>query len=472
MFYFIILWQIYKYLITFTLFFNKNMTYKESLHFLSPSFQNVGAAAYKPGLDRSIALDLQLKHPHRHYRTIHVAGTNGKGSVSHLLAATLRNSKYKVGLYTSPHLFDFCERIRVNGKKISKRFIVNFVEKHKPLIQSLNPSFFDITTALAFEYFRHKKVDFAVVEVGMGGRFDSTNIIDPVISIITNISLDHTQYLGDTLTQIAHEKAGIIKPYISVIIGEIGENDEVRQIFIDKAMSMQSPIYFAEKENVLVASKKQKNGEWKFQSVDFGTFTGELKGLVQKQNAQTVLTALRLLANMRVKIPPKAVQNAFEHVTELTGLMGRWQTIREKPLIICDTGHNIGAWESLSIQIQEEAAKHHTLRMVVGMVSDKEIESVLSLMPQKAAYYFTEASVSRAMPAQQFAEKAQQYQLQGQHYDTVKKAIEQAISDSSPQDMIFIGGSTFVVGDALSCLKYSNTNKNNKYDTSITKKIK
>ena len=431
------------------------MTYKEAIHFLSPSFQKVGAAGYKPGLDRSIALDLQLKHPHRYYRTIHVAGTNGKGSVSHLLAAVLRNAKYKVGLYTSPHLYDFCERIRVNGKKISKRFVVNFVERNKLLIQSLNPSFFDITTSLAFEYFRHKKVDFAVIEVGMGGCYDSTNIIDPVLSIITNISYDHTQYLGTTLAQIANEKAGIIKPNIPVIIGEIGNNDEVRQVLTSKAMTMKSPVYFAEKENVLISSKKQKTGEWKFQSNDFGTFMGELQGMVQKQNAQTVLTALRLLKNMRVAIPPKAVINAFEHVTELTGLMGRWQTVQNDPLIICDTGHNVGAWEYLSTQIRQKAAKHQTLRMVVGMVSDKDVDPVLALMPHKAVYYFTQASVTRAMPAEQFAQKAHRYQLQGQHYDTVKKAITQAISDSFPKDIIFIGGSTFVAGDALLYFKHS-----------------
>jgi dihydrofolate synthase/folylpolyglutamate synthase len=425
------------------------MTYNETLQFLSPSFQKVGASAYKPGLKRSIALDIHLKHPHRHYRTIHVAGTNGKGSVSHLLAAVLRNSKYKVGLYTSPHLFDFCERIRVNGKKISKRFIVNFVERNRQIIQSLNPSFFDITTALAFEYNQQKKVDFAIIEVGMGGRFNSTNIIDPILCIITNISLDHTQYLGNTLVQIAYEKAGIIKPYIPVVIGEIGENDEVRRVFTDKAISMKSPICFAEKENVFVSSKKRENGECEFQSVDFGAFTGELKGLVQRQNARTVLTALRLLKKKRVTIPSKAVKNAFEHVTELTGLMGRWQTIQENPLIICDTGHNVGAWETLSNQIQQEAAKHQTLRMVVGMVSDKDIEPVLALMPPKAVYYFTQASVIRAMPAREFAVKAQPYQLQGQYYDTVNKAVQQAISDASPEDMIFIGGSTFVVGDAL-----------------------
>ena len=424
------------------------MTYKEALHFLSPSFQQTGANAYKPGLDRSIAIDYQMNHPHRFYKTIHVAGTNGKGSVSHLLAAILRNSKYKVGLYTSPHLVDFCERIRVNGKKIPKRYVIGFVERCKPLIQSLEPSFFEITTALAFEYFRHKKVNFAIVETGLGGRFDSTNIIEPILSIITNISLDHTQYLGDTLAQIALEKAGIIKPYIPVIIGNY-RNEEVRGIFTDKAILMKSPIYFAEHEKVWVSSKQKRNGEWDFLSIDYGTITGELRGLVQKENARTVLTALRILKNMRIKMPPKAVLQAFKHVTALTGLMGRWQTLQTEPLIICDTGHNTGAWEKLSIPLRQATKHHQTLRIIVGMCSDKNIEPVLALMPKNAVYYFTQASVSRAMPVQQFAEKARQYQLKGTCYDNVQKAVLQAINDSNHRDMIFIGGSTFIVADAL-----------------------
>ena len=424
------------------------MTYRETLGYLSPSFQQVGADAYKPGLARSIVLDNEMQHPHRNYRTIHVAGTNGKGSVSHLLAAVLRNAGYKVGLYTSPHLVDFCERIRVNGKKIPKRYVVDFVEKYKPFIETQNPSFFELTTGLAFEFFRHKKVDFAIIEVGLGGRLDSTNIIDPVLSVITNISFDHTQYLGNTLAQIAYEKAGIIKPYIPVIIGETGDK-EIQQVFIEKATAMKSPICFAEEENVLVSCKKQKNGEWEFISTDYGKCTGELKGLVQKQNARTVLTALRILETLRVKIPPKAVQEAFTHVTQLTGLTGRWQTIRTKPLIICDTGHNVSAWESLTIQLQQEAKHHQTLRIIMGFSNDKEIEPIIALLPENAVYYFTQASVSRALPVGQLAEKARSYHLQGKSYDTVKEAVHEAIKDSSPKDMIFIGGSTFVVADAL-----------------------
>ena len=436
------------------------MTYKETLDYLSPSFQQVGAEAYKPGLERSIVLDDQMRHPHRNYRTIHVAGTNGKGSVSHLLAAVLRNAKYKVGLYTSPHLVDFCERIRVNGKKISKRYVVDFVERYKPLIQLRQPSFFDLTTGLAFEYFRHKKVDFAVIETGLGGRLDSTNIIEPVLSIITNISLDHTQYLGNTLAQIASEKAGIIKPYTPVVIGEAND-PEVRQVFVDTAKEMKSPLYFAEESQTLLRTKQKKNGEWIFYSADYGRITGELKGLVQKQNAQTVLTALRLLENMRVKIPSKAVKTAFDNVTELTGLMGRWQIVHVDPLIICDTVHNAGAWESLAVQLRQKAEQHQTLRIVAGMVSDKEIESVLSLMPKDAVYYFTQASVSRAMPVQQFAEKARTYHLKGNCYSFVNKAVKDAIKDSCPKDLIFIGGSTFVVADALPLFPM-NKNEQNK----------
>ncbi|MDR0794920.1 MAG: bifunctional folylpolyglutamate synthase/dihydrofolate synthase [Tannerella sp.] len=424
------------------------MTYKETLNYLMPSFQKVGAHAYKPGLERSVELDSLIKYPHRDYLSIHVAGTNGKGSVSHLLAAILRNSKYKVGLYTSPHLLDFCERIRVNGKKISKRYVVDFVERHRPWIKTIEPSFFDLTTNLAFEYFRHKNVDFAVIETGMGGRLDSTNIIEPMLSIITNISLDHTQYIGETLSQIAYEKAGIIKANTPVIIGECIDN-EVRTVFMEKAMAMNSPIIFAEQEKVLTSSKKKKTGDWEFKTVDYGSITGELKGAFQKQNAQTVLTALRLLENNRVKITPKGVKQAFEHVTQLTGLMGRWQTVFSKPLVICDTGHNVGAWEFLTNQIQQEAKRHRTLRIIVGMVGDKDVDSVLSLMPKNAVYYFTQASIPRAMPVNLFAGKAKQYQLQGKSYYTVLHAIKEAIRDSSSKDMIFIGGSTFVVADAL-----------------------
>lgn len=427
------------------------MTYEETLEYLykrTIAFHQVGSKAYKPGLERSLALDGEMGKPHRSYHTIHVGGTNGKGSVAHLLAAVLRESKYKVGLYTSPHLLDFCERIRVNGKKMPQKFVIDFVERYKSTINSLAPSFFELTSSMAFDYFRHKKVDYAIVEVGLGGRLDSTNIIAPQLSIITNISLDHTQYLGDTLVQIANEKAGIIKQNAPVVIGEV-QDDAIRQIFSSKAKAMNSPIYFADEERVLLSSKQQPDGTWEYSSSDFGNFNGELGGLVQKQNTQTVLTVLRILQQMRVKIPPRAVQNAFEHVTQLTQLTGRWQTLQTEPLVICDTGHNTGAWEYIAKQLKDCAKKCSNIRMVIGMVNDKDIDRILSLMPSHGIYYFTQPSVERAFPARKLKEKAQSFRMEGNDYSTVQKAVQAALTDATPNDLIFIGGSTFVVADAL-----------------------
>ncbi|MDR0844818.1 MAG: bifunctional folylpolyglutamate synthase/dihydrofolate synthase [Tannerella sp.] len=427
------------------------MTYEETLNYLyscTPAFHQVGAVAYKPGLERSMALDDQMDNPHRSYQTIHVAGTNGKGSVAHLLAAILREANFKVGLYTSPHLVDFCERIRMNGRKMPKHYLVDFVKRHQSAINTIRPSFFELTSSLAFEFFRHKKVDIAVIETGLGGRLDSTNIIRPILSIITNISLDHTQYLGKTLNRIAEEKAGIIKPGVPVVIGEI-QDKSVYQVFIDKAATMKSPVYFAEKEQTLINSKLGNDGKWAFTSSGYGYFTGELGGMAQLENAQTVLTAIRMLRRMGLKIPKKDVGYAFEHVIELTGLMGRWQTLQKKPLVICDTGHNEGAWEKLKLHLEQTAEHHPTLRMVVGMVSDKDIHAVLSLMPQKAVYYFTQASDSRALPVKKFAAMAQQHALTGNSYRTVAEAVQSALNDAQPDDLIFIGGSTFVVADAI-----------------------
>lgn len=427
------------------------MTYKETLDYLyqcTPAFHHIGASAYKPGLDRSIAMDMEMGKPHRNYQIVHVGGTNGKGSVAHLLAAVLREAKYKVGLYTSPHLVDFCERIRVNGKKIPQMYVVDFVERNRSMIQSLGPSFFEITSSMALEYFRHKKVDYAIVEVGLGGRLDSTNIITPQLSVITNISLDHTQYLGHTLPQIASEKAGIIKPNIPVVIGET-KNEDIRNVFLNKAKATNSPIYFADEERTLFSSKQLNSGKWEYNSSDFGSFTGELSGAIQKQNTQTVLTALRLLKQMRVKITQKSVQRGFEHVTKLTGLMGRWQTLQKSPLVICDTGHNEGAWTYLAKQIEERAKKQSNLRMIIGMVNDKDIDKVLSLMPKNGTYYFTQASIERALSARKMAEKASKFQLQGNSYSSVQEAVKAALNDADPNDMVFIGGSNFVVGEAI-----------------------
>lgn len=434
------------------------MTYEETLHYLYtsiPVFQHIGGDAYKPGLGTSIALDKQLDFPHHTYKTIHVAGTNGKGSTSHLLAAILQASGYKTGLYTSPHLADFRERIRVNGKMISKEYVIDFVERHRSFFETLQPSFFELTSSLAFDYFRSEKVDFAIIEVGLGGRLDSTNIITPELSIITNISLDHTQYLGNTPEAIAFEKAGIIKSGIPVVIGESGSNG-VEQVFTEKAKQENAPIRFAEKEDIFEEIPLADNGKWSYHSKDFGWITGELGGAVQVHNTRTVLMVVRQLRDSGVEITADAVKEAFSHVVELTGLMGRWQTMQESPLVICDTGHNIGGWEYLSVQLKEKRKSHSNLRMVVGMVNDKDIDGVLSLMPQDAIYYFTQASIKRAMPVDSFAEIANQHHLEGSIYPTVEEAVKAALAEADPADLVFIGGSSFIVADAIPLFSISN----------------
>lgn len=434
------------------------MTYEETLHYLYtsiPVFQHIGGDAYKPGLNTSLALDKYLGFPHKAYKTIHVAGTNGKGSTCHLLAAILQACGYKTGLFTSPHLVDFRERIRVNGKMISEDYVVNFVEQHRSYFETLQPSFFELTSTLAFDYFRSEKVDYAIIEVGMGGRLDSTNIITPELSVITNISLDHTQYLGTTLKAIAFEKAGIIKPDIPVVIGE-SINESVKQVFIDKAKQENAPIRFAEEEDIITRASLGNDGKWHYETRDFGNFEGELGGAVQLHNTRTVLTAVKQLVNSGVSINPDAVKTAFEQVTSLTGLMGRWQVMQTSPLVICDTGHNTGGWEYLSIQLEEKRKNHPQLHMVVGMVNDKDINGVVSLMPKDATYYFTQATIKRAMPADDFAKIANTYGLKGTAYPTVETAVQAALANGNPADMIFIGGSSFIVADALPLFNSSN----------------
>lgn len=427
------------------------MTYEETLHYLytsTPVFQHSGASAYKPGLDTSIALDNYLGNPHKAYRTIHVAGTNGKGSVCHLLAAILRQAGYKVGLFTSPHLIDFRERIRVNGKMISKEYVIDFVERHRTIFEPLHPSFFELTSTMAFDYFRTEKVDFAIIETGMGGRLDSTNIITPILSIITNISLDHTQFLGDTVEKIAFEKAGIIKPKVPALVGEVYTHS-VAKVFSEAAVKNETLVYFASEEDLLGESYLMDTGEWYLDSVEYGQLFGELGGVVQVRNAKTVLAALNLLKSMGVNIPQEAVREGFERVVELTGLMGRWQTLQEKPKVICDTGHNIGGWEYLNIQLNDVIKHSRQTYMIVGMVNDKDINGVLELMPKEAFYYFTQASVERAMPATDFAVMAVGHGLNGIICDSVADAVARALERAHEEDTIFIGGSTFVVADAL-----------------------
>ena len=424
------------------------MTYDETVEYLfncAPPFQQVGGAAYKEGLANTIAIDNHLGNPHRKFRTIHVAGTNGKGSSSHTLAAILQEAGYKVGLYTSPHLIDFRERIRVNGTPASKQFVIDFVEREKTFFEPLSPSFFELTTAMAFTYFAQQEVDVAIIEVGLGGRLDCTNIIAPDICIITNISLDHTQFLGNTEAEIAAEKAGIIKSGIPVIIGEA--TPETRKVFTEKAAKEGAPIIFAQDKKALLAATPTQHGI-RYTTADFGNFEGELGGEYQANNTNTILTALRELLKKDYRITADNIHKGFSNVCKLTGLMGRWQKIGDNPRIVCDAGHNIGGIKYVAQQLAREDCD--TLRIVFGMVSDKDISAVLSLMPRNAIYYFTQASIKRAMPADNLRQKAAEYNLHGNSYPTVGAALQAAQEEASPNDFIFIGGSCFVVADLLS----------------------
>ena len=433
----------------------KKMNYEETLHYLYtsiPVFQHVGASAYKPGLETSRALDNYWGNPHRAYQTLHVGGTNGKGSTSHLLAAILQLSGYKVGLYTSPHLVDFRERIRVNGEKIPQSYVVDFVERYRRQFEPLKPSFFELTSTMAFAYFRDMHVDYAIIEVGLGGRLDSTNIITPVLSVITNISKDHTQFLGNTLEEIAGEKAGIIKPGVPVVIGDV-DKENVMRVFREKAREVDAPFYASTELAPLQSCELGEDNRWHFRTKDFGELTGELGGMVQARNASTVLTSVSVLRKIGIPIPVEAVRDAFARVVELTGLMGRWQTVHTSPHVVCDTGHNTGGWEFLSRQLADEAKRCRTLRMVVGMVNDKDIDGVLSLMPKEAVYYFTQASIARALPVDEFAEKACRHGLKGGTYPNVGEAVRSALQDASEEDFVFVGGSTFIVADAYPLLE-------------------
>ena len=428
------------------------MNYEETVQYLysqMPEYQRVGHTAYKEGLDNSLALDAHFNHPHRQYRTIHVAGTNGKGSTTHLLAAVLHEAGYKVGLYTSPHLIEFRERIRVNGEMIEKEFVVDFVKNHHEAFEPIMPSFFELTMEMAFLYFQTKAVDVAIIETGLGGRLDSTNIILPNLCIITNIGLDHTQYLGDTLPKIAAEKAGIIKPETPVVIGEI-ENDEVREVFLVKANKENAPIVFAEEVMDNFSSEITKDG-WILNNDSYQNLRNELGGWVQSKNARTVLTAIHELIKLGYSIPNQAVYSGFANVVELTGLMGRWQTLQIKPKIVCDTGHNSHAIKYIAKQFDNE--KFKTLHIVFGMVNDKDTSSVLSLMPKNAIYYFTQPSIERALNVDTLAEKALEYGLHGEKYANVELALKAAKENADEIDFIFIGGSSFIVADALTLLK-------------------
>ncbi len=424
------------------------MNYSETLTYLynsAPLFQHIGKDAYKEGLTNTHLLDEHFGHPHHNFRTIHVAGTNGKGSCSHTIAAVLQAAGYKTGLYTSPHLIDFRERIRVNGQPISQEFVIDFVEQHHAFFEPLHPSFFELTTAMAFLYFAQEKVDVAVIEVGLGGRLDCTNIIRPNLCVITNISFDHVQFLGNTLAKIATEKAGIIKPQTPVVIGET--TPETKPVFLQKATEMQAPIHFAEEEQFVQQVEYTKDGHCLYQTINYPDLRGELGGFCQEKNTNTILSALQCLQQAGYHINESHIREGFANVCKLTGLMGRWQRLEEHPTIICDTGHNVGGISYITKQLAIQ--KYDKLHLVIGMVNDKDISGVLKLLPSEASYYFTQASVQRALPAGKVKELAQTFNLHGEAYPDVKSALIAAKEKAAPEDLIFIGGSSFIVADLL-----------------------
>lgn len=428
------------------------MTYDETIQYLfnsAPLFQHVGGAAYKEGLSTTHILDAHFNHPHNQYKTIHIAGTNGKGSCAHTIAAILQHTGLKVGLYTSPHLVDFRERIRINGEMMPQQYVIDFVEKERSFFEPLHPSFFELTTALAFKYFAEQHVDVAVIEVGLGGRLDCTNIISPILSVITNISFDHTQFLGNTLAQIASEKAGIIKHKVPVIIGEC--NAETRPVFEHKAHEVEAPILFAEDNKEVLSSEFSDLYGHKlrhYTTRSFGDIYGELTGECQIKNANTILCALHSLSKI-FSVTHEDITYAFEHVCEMTGLRGRWQILQEHPTIICDTGHNTGGWQYLAHQLAQIATSGNKLHIVFGMASDKDIERVMSTLPHEACYYWTKASVKRATSEQTIADIATKYDLHGKTYSNVTEAYEAAVNNASTNDYIYVGGSSFIVADLL-----------------------
>ncbi len=431
------------------------MNYEEAIDYLFNKtlvFQHVGAAAYKPGLETTLQLDALFGNPSKAFKSIHVAGTNGKGSTSHLLASILQKAGYKVGLYTSPHLLDFRERIRVDGEMVSEEFVSDFVGQFiRCNFDGRQPSFFELATIMAFKYFEEQHVDIAVVEVGLGGRLDSTNIISPALSIITNISFDHTQFLGNTLAAIAGEKAGIIKPSTPVVIGEYTE--ETRPVFAAKAEAENAPITFAQDCNEILSSDRTID-RLTLHTRNFGTIDDQLASECQTLNANTVLNAVRILRNCGIAIADNAVANGFKGVCDNTGLMGRWMKVGDRPFTVCDTGHNPGGFQYITDQLAHSQC--NTLRIVIGFVSDKDISHILDRMPKGAAYYFTQPSVARALPCSKLAETAQRFGLRGNTYPTVTDAYDAAKADACADDMIYIGGSTFIVADLLTMLKERN----------------
>jgi dihydrofolate synthase/folylpolyglutamate synthase len=427
------------------------MDYPQTLEYLFdklPMYSRIGAAAYRKDLTNTIELSDALGNPERRLRTVHVAGTNGKGSTSHMLAAIFQEAGYKTGLYTSPHLKDFRERIRVNGEMISEAFVTDFVQRIRPVSEKMDPSFFEITVVMAFDYFVQEKVDIAIIEVGLGGRLDSTNVITPDLSIITNIGYDHMQFLGDTLAAIAFEKAGIIKKGIPVVIGE--HHPETAPIFRQRASEEEARLIFADQQRWV--------SDWKYQrhtlvvetttspvADDKEYYTLDLTGIYQTKNLITVLEAIRVLRGLGWKLPQQNVEKALKHVKRLTGLHGRWEIIHEYPDIVLDVAHNEDGIRQLVRQI--EVTDHEELHIVLGMVNDKAIDKVLELLPRQATYYFTKAQIPRALPEDQLAQQAAATGLKGHAYPTVTEALTAAKTHARDRDLIIVCGSVFVVAE-------------------------
>lgn len=411
---------------------SNKLTYKETLEWMFaqlPMYQKIGGAAYKKDLQATLDMMKYLNHPEVGFKSIHVAGTNGKGSVSHMLASIFQEAGYKTGLYTSPHLRDFRERIKINGKMIPESEVTNFINAHASFLKSEKLSFFEMTVGLAFEYFRKEKVAVAIIETGMGGRLDSTNVIRPEVSVITNIGLDHTQFLGNSPAEIAAEKAGIIKYKIPVVIGE--ENEETLPVFIKTANAQEAPLILAEKD----------------ETYKINEITLDLKGDYQQKNLKTVLSTIKILQDLNWKFPEVAVVNGLSHVVRNTGLLGRWQQLQDCPKVICDTGHNKEGLKWVVNQLRKE--KYDKLHIVLGVVSDKDLNQILPLFPKDAIYYFCKPDIPRGMSAELIKDAARPFALEGKAYATVQEAYQNALKKAAPEDLVFVGGSTFVVAEVI-----------------------
>ena len=391
-----------------------------------PMYQNIGGSAYKKDLINITKLSEYLNNPHNSFKSVHIAGTNGKGSTAHMIASILQEGKYKVGLYTSPHLKDFRERIKINGKMISKDFVSDFILKNMDFFNQNSFSFFEMTVGMAFEYFKKNSVDIAIIETGMGGRLDSTNIISPELSVITNVSIDHVKFLGNTIEDIAIEKAGIIKSHIPVVIGE--KQNDVSNVFINKAEEKKSKIFFAEDFNIK-------------------EYECELKGSYQKKNIKTAIVAIELLNDTEIKINEKNIIDGLNKIIQNTGIRGRWEIIGNKPLIICDVAHNIDA---LSIVINDiMSIKSNKIHFVLGFVNDKNLDSIVDIFPESSNYYFAKPNIERGLDELELQELFKNNNRIGESYSSIEQAFKSAIKQSDPNDVIYIGGSTFVVSEVI-----------------------